>query len=113
MVTYKKGVIVMDFIITFVIVLVILVFAVSIFSFTSTVTTGVYSWSQNQTAENAQYSTTTHKPSKSTRKRKAQPVPASFEDYSGYSEDFEDSEQFKEILDNMDFDVRHFLKRND
>ncbi len=92
----------------FVFVFVILLPAIAIFSFTSTVTRGVYHWAEAQVEEEP----VVHKK----KKKKRQKTPQSqqletVESYLGYSERFEDSEEFKQILDNYNFDVRSYLKK--
>ncbi len=81
--------------------------ALAIFSFVSTVTTGVYDWSKNQSTQHKQV-----KPVK-TRSKRVKHKAVEFVDYAGHPESFEDSEQFKEILDSNNFDVRDYLKKND
>lgn len=88
--------------------LILIVFpALAIFSFVSTLTTGVYDWSKNQSPP-----TSYNKPVKSRRTR-TKPKTVEFVEYAGHPETFEDSEQFKEILDSNNFDVRDYLKKND
>ncbi len=115
---------------------------IAIFSFVSTVTTGVYDWSKNQTRENNYYepeddsnyydpaaydnhyepvqSTKIIKPAKQsksiykrTKPSKPKKQKTDFSDYAGYPESFEDSEEFKQLLETSDFDVRDYLKKND
>lgn len=88
--------------------LILIVFPlIAIFSFVSTVTTGVYDWSKNQSTQ--------HTPSKpvKTRSKRVKHKAVEFVDYAGHPETFEDSDQFKEILDNNNFDVRDYLRKND
>lgn len=90
----------------FVFVFVILLPAMAIFSFMSTVTRGVYHWAEAQVEEEPV-------PQKKKRRKKT-PQPQQLEtveSYLGYSERFEDSEEFKQILDNYNFDVRSYLKK--
>lgn len=90
----------------FVFVFVILLPAMAIFSFTSTVTRGVYHWAESQVEEEPV--------AQKKKKRQKTPQPQQLEtveSYLGYSERFEDSEEFKQILDNYNFDVRSYLKK--
>jgi hypothetical protein len=90
----------------FVFIFVILLPAIAIFSFTSTVTRGVYHWAESQ-------SVSTVKPQKKKKSKKSNRVHKKevVEEYLGYPEQFEDSEEFKQILDNYNFDVQSFLKK--
>jgi hypothetical protein len=80
----------------------ILLPAIAIFSFTYTVTRGVYSWAQHQAYSPPQTKIIQHSPA-----QKKELV----DDYLGYSEEFEDSGEFKDILDKHDFDVRNYLRK--
>ncbi len=83
--------------------------AIAIFSFTSTVTRGVYHWAESQTES----SPPPKQPKRTAKQKKVnkQEQLETVEQYLGFSERFEDSDEFKQILDNYNFDVRSYLKK--
>jgi hypothetical protein len=82
--------------------------AIAIFSFTSTVTRGVYHWAESQTEPSPPPKT---KRAAKQKKINKQEQLETVEQYLGFSERFEDSDEFKQILDNYNFDVRSYLKK--
>lgn len=88
---------------------VILLPAIAIFSFTSTVTRGVYHWAESQTEQSIEVLRSSNR--KSVKAIKPIQKKEVVEEYLGYPEYFEDSDEFKQILDNYNFDVRSFLKK--
>ena len=98
---------------------------VAIFSFTSKVTSGIYYWADSQHPQETDIPKEQQIPStKSPINFSYTPTPAplvlkyplaksdknKMEDYLGYSLEYEDSSDFKDFLDNNDFDVRDHLK---
>ncbi len=106
---------------------------VAIFSFTSKVTSGIYYWADSQHPQEThiynehQAPQETHiynehqAPPKTTiTPIKDEPLVLKYplaksdknkmEEYLGYSLEYEDSSEFKDFLDNNDFDVREHLK---
>jgi len=94
---------------------------VAIFSFTSKVTSGIYYWADSQHpqetydyTEQRAFPKTTTPPIKDSPLVLKYPLAKSdknkMEDYLGYSLEYEDSSEFKNFLDNNDFDVREHLK---
>lgn len=96
----------MEFIGVIIFVFLVVLPVVAIFSFTATVTEGVYNWASSQ-----KYNNSRKKSSYSTNYRTTEDQYESVQEYLGYTERFEDSEEFKEILDSNNFDVRNFLKK--
>jgi hypothetical protein len=94
---------------------------VAIFSFTSKVTSGIYYWADSQhPQETYDYTEQRASPKTTTPLIKDSPLVLKYplaksdknkmEDYLGYSLEYEDSSEFKNFLDNNDFDVREHLK---
>jgi hypothetical protein len=96
----------MEFIGVIIFVFLVVLPVVAIFSFTATVTEGIYNWASSQ-----KYNNSRKKSSYSTNYRTTEDQYESVQEYLGYTERFEDSEEFKEILDSNNFDVRNFLKK--
>ena len=96
----------MEFIGVIIFVFLVVLPVVAIFSFTATVTEGIYNWASSQ-----KYNNSRKKSSYSTNQRTTEDQYESVQEYLGYTERFEDSEEFKEILDSNNFDVRNFLKK--
>lgn len=93
----------MEFIGVIIFVFLVVLPVVAIFSFTATVTEGVYNWASSQKYKKRN--------NYSTNYRTTEDQYESVQEYLGYTERFEDSEEFKEILDSNNFDVRNFLKK--
>ncbi len=94
---------------------------VAIFSFTSKVTSGIYYWADSQHPQETHIYNEHQAPPKTTiTPIKDEPLVLKYplaksdknkmEEYLGYSLEYEDSSEFKDFLDNNDFDVREHLK---
>jgi hypothetical protein len=87
--------------------------AISIFLYTSRLVSGVYHWADRQhPTPNYLYAepqeTVTYTIKTETHKS-VRPITEE-ENYLGHSSDFEDSQEFAELLDSKRFDVRDYLK---
>lgn len=83
---------------------------IAIFSFTSTLTRGVYNWAERQNDMDIKFTSDFPSP-----RRKLTPEEENdmYMEYFGHSQEIEDSTELKDRLDEIEFDFRNYMRSED
>lgn len=101
----------METIISFFVFLFFLVLpCIAIFSFTSTLTRGVYNWAERQNDMDIKFTSDFPSP-----RRKLTPEEENdmYMEYFGHSQEIEDSTELQNRLDEIEFDFRNYMRSED
>lgn len=82
---------------------------IAIFSFTSSLTRGIYNWSERQNNMKIEFTPQWHPRREMTPEEEEQML----EEYFGYAEEIEDSDEMKDRLDEIEFDFRNYMRSED
>jgi hypothetical protein len=83
---------------------------IAIFSFTSTLTRGVYNWAERQNDMDIKFTSDFPSP-----RRKLTPEEENdmYMEYFGHSQEIEDSTELQDRLDEIEFDFRNYMRNED
>lgn len=79
---------------------------IAVFSFTSSLTRGIYNWSERQNNMKIEFIPEWEPRRELTQEEKQEML----EEYFGYAEEIEDSDELKERLDGIEFDFRNYMR---